>query len=211
MERVTAAEGMGRAGSPSSAGARRRRDPERTHAVLVEALLDLVAEGEREPTRKAIAERAGVSERTVFVHFADREALYVTAAERQAERWQALAVEVPPDWTVQRKVKALLDQRSEMYEVMSPIRKVGLQLEPESPGLRRVMAAGDDWFREDLARVFAPQLAQVAGARRPGGLLDSLEAASGWAAWDHLRTRRGLDPAVARSALARTLRALLDS
>ncbi|MBC9715022.1 TetR/AcrR family transcriptional regulator [Streptomyces sp. TRM66268-LWL] len=205
----TAAEADSKGGS-SPAGRRRWRDPERTRAVLVEALLDLVAEGEREPTRKAIAERAGVSERTVFVHFADREALYVTAAEQQAERWRALAAHVPSEWPVQRKVRALLDQRGAMYEVMSPIRKVGLQLEPESPGLRRVMAEGDDWFRTDLARVFAPELAQTSAARRPGGLLDALEVASSWAAWDHLRTRRGLAPAAARSALTRTLRALLE-
>ncbi|WP_328707752.1 TetR/AcrR family transcriptional regulator [Streptomyces mesophilus] len=208
---MTAAEDKDQGGSTPPAGRRRRRDPERTRAVLVEALLDLVAEGEREPTRKAIAERAGVSERTVFVHFADREALYVTAAEQQAERWRALAVEVPPEWPVRRKVRALLDQRGAMYEVMSPIRKVGLQLESESPGLRRVMAEGDTWFRDDLARTFAPELALVSGARRPGGLLDSLEAASGWAAWDHLRARRGLDPTAAVTALSRTLRALLES
>ncbi|MER7172758.1 TetR/AcrR family transcriptional regulator [Streptomyces mesophilus] len=208
---MTAAEDNDPGSSTPPAGRRRWRDPERTRAVLVEALLDLVAEGEREPTRKAIAERAGVSERTVFVHFADREALYVTAAEQQAERWRALAVDVPTEWPVRRKVRALLEQRGAMYEVMSPIRKVGLQLEPESPGLRKVMAEGDTWFRDDLARTFAPELARVSAARRPGGLLDSLEAASGWAAWDHLRARRGLDVATARTALSRTLRALLGS
>ncbi|MFF5973291.1 TetR/AcrR family transcriptional regulator [Streptomyces sp. NPDC012769] len=195
----------------SSAGRERRwrRDPERTHAVLVDALLELMAEEQAEPTRKAVAERAGVSERTVFVHFADREALHVAAAERQAERWRALAEPVPPEWATTRKVRALVAQRSRMYEVMTPIRKVGLGLEPTSPGLRRVMARGDAWFREDLAEIFAPELRRVPRARRPGGLLDALEAASSWAAWDHLRSRRGLDADDACSAVRRTLRALL--
>ncbi|MEU7110764.1 TetR family transcriptional regulator [Streptomyces sp. NPDC046182] len=66
--------------------------------ALLDALLGLISEGGREPTRKAIAERAGVSERTVFVHVADREALYVAAARRQAERWRAHAEPVPPGW-----------------------------------------------------------------------------------------------------------------
>ncbi|MEV4429689.1 TetR/AcrR family transcriptional regulator [Streptomyces sp. R-07] len=188
-----------------------RRDPERTHAVLVDALLELVAEGEQEPPRRAIAERAGVSERTVFVHFADREALYVAAAERQAERWRALAEPVPPEWPTARKVRVLVAQRGRMYEVMTPIRKVGLGLEPTSEGLRLVMARGDAWFREDLAAIFAPELRRVPRARRPGGLLDALEATSSWAAWDHLRTRRGLDMPAAGSAIRRTLQALLDA
>ncbi|GAA2325001.1 TetR/AcrR family transcriptional regulator [Streptomyces kunmingensis] len=187
---------------------RRRRDPERTRAVLLDALLELIAEGAGEPTRKAIAERAGVSERSVFVHFADREALYVGAAERQAQRWQAFADPIPSRWDTPRKVEALLAQRSRMYELMTPIRRVGLALEPDSPGLRLVMGRGDAWFRDDLTANF-PELEREPGALRPGGLLDALEAASSWAAWDHLRTRRGLTEEAARSALRRTLGALL--
>ncbi|MEV6203968.1 TetR/AcrR family transcriptional regulator [Streptomyces sp. NPDC051771] len=198
-------------GNGTGAARRRRRDPEWTYGALVDALLRLVAETGREPTRKAIAERAGVSERTVFVHFADREALYVAAARRQAERWRAHAEAVPPAWGTARKVTALLDQRGRMYEVMTPIRRIGLGLQPDSPGLREVMAAGDAWFRADLAAAFAPELAPVPGADAPGGLLDALDAASSWAAWDHLRARRGLDEAAARAALARTLRALLGA
>ncbi|MFF8375888.1 TetR/AcrR family transcriptional regulator [Streptomyces sp. NPDC015661] len=197
---------------PADAGARgrRRRDPEWTYAALLDALLRLISESGREPTRKAIAERAGVSERTVFVHFADREALYVAAARRQAERWRAHAEPVPPVWETARKVGALVAQRGRMYEVMTPIRRIGLGLEPDSPGLRGVMAEGDAWFRADLAAVFAPELGQMPEAEAPGGLLDSLEAASSWAAWDHLRSRRGLDETAARAAIDRTLRALLN-
>ncbi|MFJ7960269.1 TetR/AcrR family transcriptional regulator [Streptomyces sp. NPDC096319] len=188
---------------------RRRRDPELTYAALLDALLQLISETGREPTRKAIAERAGVSERTVFVHFADREALYVAAARRQAERWRAHAEPVPPGWETPRKVEALVSQRGRMYEVMTPIRRIGLALEPDSPGLRGVMADGDAWFRADLAAVFAPELARVPGAGEPGGLLDALEACSSWAAWDHLRSRRGLDGTAAGAAIGRTVRALL--
>ncbi|MEU7037371.1 TetR/AcrR family transcriptional regulator [Streptomyces sp. NPDC046237] len=202
--------GKGPGQPETGARGRRRRDPEWTYAALLDALLGLISEGGREPTRKAIAERAGVSERTVFVHFADREALYVAAARRQAERWRAHAEPVPPGWETARKVDALLAQRGRMYEVMSPIRKVGLGLEPDSPGLREVMADGDSWFRTDLADVFAPELDRVPDAEEAGGLLDALEAGSSWAVWDHLRSRRGLDEAAARAAIGRTLRALLS-
>ncbi|MFD5428189.1 TetR/AcrR family transcriptional regulator [Streptomyces sp. NPDC127084] len=186
-----------------------RRDPERTSAVLLDAVLDLVAEGVHQPTSKAIAERAGVSERSVFVHFPDRETLYTAAAERQTDRWLALSEPVPPDRATAYKVRVFLAQRGRMYERMTPIRKVGLGLEPDSPGLHRIMRWGDAWLRDDLARTFEPELGRVAGARRAGGLLDSLEAASSWAAWDHLRSRRGLGDAATRSAMGRSLRALL--
>ncbi|MFJ2581135.1 TetR/AcrR family transcriptional regulator [Kitasatospora aureofaciens] len=190
-------------------GGRRRRDPEATYAALVDALLELVAESGREPSGKAIAERAGVSERTVFVHFADREALYVAAAVRQAQRWQGLAEPVPADWPTERRVAALLAQRERMYAVMTPIRVIGLGLESQSPGLRTVMREGDAWLRADVARVLAPELDRTADADAPGGLLDALDAAVSWAAWNHLTERRGLSPAHARTALGRMLSALL--
>ncbi len=200
---------MAEAVSGAGGAGRRRRDPEWTHWVLVDSLLQLVGEDGEVPTRRQIAERAGVSERTVFVHFADRESLYETAALRQAERWQSLAEPVPSEWPTGRRVDALLRQRERMYALMAPIRRIGLGLEPRSPALHRVMLDGDRWLRADLAGVLAPELSRVAGADTPGGLLDSLDAATSWEAWEHLRERRGLGPDEARRAVTRTLLALL--
>lgn len=200
---------MGEAVSRAGSAGRWRRDPVWTHRVLVDSLLELVSESGGVPTRRQIAERAGVSERTVFVHFADREALYETAALRQAERWQALAEPVPSDWPPVRRVEALLRQRERMYTLMTPIRRIGLGLEPRSSALHRVMLDGDRWLRTDLARVFAPELDRVAEPDAPGGLLDSLDAAACWQTWEHLRERRGLGPDEAQRAVSRMLLALL--
>ena len=52
----------------------------------MDALLELLDEGDVRPTAERIAERAGVSERSVFQHFADREALFQAVAARQYER-----------------------------------------------------------------------------------------------------------------------------
>jgi len=59
---------------------------ERTRQALVDALLALLYEGQLQPTAERIAARAGVSERSVFQHFADREALYQAVAVQQYER-----------------------------------------------------------------------------------------------------------------------------
>ena len=59
---------------------------ERTREAVVEALLSLLDEGELSPTAERVAERAAVSERSVFQHFSDREALFGAAATGQFER-----------------------------------------------------------------------------------------------------------------------------
>ncbi len=59
---------------------------ERTRQAIVDALLTLLDEGELRPTAERIAERAEVSERSVFQHFPDREALFEAVARQQWER-----------------------------------------------------------------------------------------------------------------------------
>jgi AcrR family transcriptional regulator len=63
------------------------------------------------PTAREIAARAAVSERTVFVHFADLEALRSAGALRQASRWRAFAEPVDRAWPLERRVDALPAQR----------------------------------------------------------------------------------------------------
>ena len=65
---------------PYADGSHEQRDgrtvrAERTRQALVDALLSLLDEGQLQPTAERIAVRAGVSERSVFQHFPDREAL----------------------------------------------------------------------------------------------------------------------------------------
>ena len=62
----------------------------RTRHAVVDALLDLLGEGDLRPTAARIAERAGVSLRLVFHHFDDVDAIYNELADRQAERVKPL-------------------------------------------------------------------------------------------------------------------------
>lgn len=188
---------------------RRVRDPEYTRTAILDAALALFAEGHYFPTAVEIANRAEVAPRTLFVHFPDLETLAVAAARRQAARWQAHGARIPPEAPLARRVDALLAQRSKMYEIMTPVRRGGLIRESESAGLQTVMVAGDAWLRENTAAAFAPELAAHPDARLRGGLLDALETATSWAAWDHLRSRRGLGKTATAQALRRTVLALL--
>ena len=56
---------------------------ERNRSAIVEALLALLEEGGAKPSAKEIAERAGVSLRSVFQHFDDMEALYAECVRQQ--------------------------------------------------------------------------------------------------------------------------------
>jgi AcrR family transcriptional regulator len=58
---------------------------ERTRIAVVDALLSLNEQGNLRPTAREIAAEAGVSLRSIYVHFDDVEALFIAAAIRHAE------------------------------------------------------------------------------------------------------------------------------
>src|SRR3954463_14367776 len=68
---------------------------ERTRTSLATAYLDLLTEGDLRPTAERIAERAGVSPRSVFKHFPDRESLFASASEIQEGRIRELMADLP--------------------------------------------------------------------------------------------------------------------
>src|SRR3989337_396996 len=82
---------------------------ERTRQALVDALLALLYEGQLQPTAERISARAGVSERSLFQHFADREALYQAVAVQQYERIAPTVVPVDLSLPLAERNDAFVD------------------------------------------------------------------------------------------------------
>src|SRR5712691_10950172 len=95
---------------------RRRLRTERGREIVVTALLAFFDEGESQPGAARIAERAGVSERSVFRYFDDLDALAAEAVARQIGRTRELFA--PPDATgaLDRRIRALADQRMRIHD-----------------------------------------------------------------------------------------------
>lgn len=95
---------------------------ERTRRRLVESLLDLINDGVRAPTASQIAQRAGVSVRSVFQHFSDLEALYEDLAGEQRERVAPLLASLQRPQHLSDRIDALVAHRSELFETIAPVR-----------------------------------------------------------------------------------------
>jgi TetR/AcrR family transcriptional regulator of autoinduction and epiphytic fitness len=181
---------------------------DRTRKALMEAMLALLDEGDLKPTSGRIAARAGVSERTLFQHFPDREALFQGAALAQAERIAPLIVPPPgPDTPVAERMRAFVAQRTLVLERVSPVRRAALLIEPSSETVAAWLRAVREGAAAEIAHVFAPELA-AAGVDRDE-LLAALVTAAAWPSWESLRAHQGLDVEQAEAAMRRTLGALL--
>ncbi|MES9538860.1 TetR/AcrR family transcriptional regulator [Actinomadura sp. NPDC000600] len=159
----------------------RSRGPEQTRRAITEALLDLLRESGRVPTAASIATRAGVSRRSVFVHFSDLDELYVEAGQRQAERLLATVEPISPDLPLPERIERFAGQLERIYETMTPVRRVSIAAST-SGVVAGLINEGDEWLRGMLRELFA---AEFAG--RDPLLPDIVDAAVSWGAWYHLR------------------------
>ena len=90
---ITASEDLGALLDGDAVDGRTMRRT-RNRSSVINALLELIQEGDFEPGASAIAERAGVSHRSVFRYFDDLGDLVRTAVTQQFEQANELA-EIP--------------------------------------------------------------------------------------------------------------------
>jgi TetR/AcrR family transcriptional regulator, regulator of autoinduction and epiphytic fitness len=181
---------------------------ERTRQALVDALLGLLDAGELSPTAAAIAERAGVSERSLFQHFPDRETLFEAVARQEYERVMPTLHPVDATLALDDRIDQFTRQRARLHERIGGVWRAAVRIEHESPAVagwltavRRAMAAESDRvFHRELEAIPPDDREPVRGA---------LVAACGWAAWDDWRTYQRLGVSRARAAMAAAVGALL--
>src|SRR3954463_12989975 len=105
---------------------------ERTRQALVDSLLVLLDEGHLTPTAAEIAARAGVSERSVFQHFPDREALFEAVARQQYERVMPTLHPIDTSLPLDERIEQFTEQRARLYEMVGGVRRAALLIEHES-------------------------------------------------------------------------------
>lgn len=175
---------------------------ERSRRKMVDALFDLVGEGNLRPTAHQVAERAGVGIRTVFRQFKDMETLYIEMDEKFVAMARPALEQAPISADIEARALGLARDRCQAYERFAPyLRSVRLQ-RLSSPFLRSRYAHFVEAQRAVVLR-WIPELAEADRA-----LADALESALSFEHWEALRGERGLGRERTHSAIAATVSAL---
>jgi TetR/AcrR family transcriptional regulator, regulator of autoinduction and epiphytic fitness len=179
----------------------------RTREAVVTAVLELVRAGDVRPTAKEIAARAGISLRSVYVHFDDLDDLFAAAGARQAEEVAHLLYAVDPDLALDDRIEAVVQQRAAIWEVLAPVRRAAMVWSSSSKTLQEGSERMTNRAVRDLGRVFGPELDRWSDRRSVA--LEALHVAASSGAWEVLRGDRGLSVEEASAVLATTLTNLL--
>ena len=100
----------------------RRQRSDRSRRRIIEALFDLIGEGNMSPSAVSVAERANVGLRTVFRHFEDMDSIYdeMTAELTEAVTPKVKAPFEAPTW--RGRLMESVEKRAEIYEMVFPMK-----------------------------------------------------------------------------------------
>ncbi len=186
----------------------RGRRSDRTRLLIVEAWLSLVEEGHIEPTAQAVADRADVGRRTVFMHFQDLDSLQQRAAELHLQRIADLLVLPEAVGDLEDRLERFVINRVALFERATPLRRAAANAQAKSVMANSIMAAADLSLGLDASRLFADELLKLSDEQRP--ITEAaLHVSTSWASWNQLRARQLLDVATASKVMAQQVRTLL--
>ena len=178
----------------------RTRRAQRNREAITDALLACYGDGILRPSVQEVADRAGVSARSVHNHFDDVEALRAEVAERQWVRCARFAGPLDRDLPVLERIEQLVALRAALFEEVTPVRRAALLVVHESPTIAANLGHLDRALRRQLERAFEVD----------ADVLDAIDAFSSWDAWNRLRHAQGCSVARARRILTSTIHTLIE-
>lgn len=140
---------------------------ERSRADIVTALLDLFEEGNVDVSAAQVAARAGVSERSLFRHFADVHDLYRTVYEFQYRRVSASGtIDGFGTGDTDSKIRRFVDQRVRLYVAIGNVGIAARAHAPRIPMLAEQLHEARRTMRHQVEGHFADELAALDTATR---------------------------------------------
>lgn len=190
---------------PEEADGRRLRREHNREAVL-DALVALFGEGNYHPNANQIAERAGLSPRSLFRYFDDIDDLHDAVIERELEAALPLVeLGVGPDAPTRDKIDAIAEARVRLYEAVAPAARAARVSVHRHAVIGRQVHRSRAFLRHQLEEFLAPELNGHAD------VLPALDALCSFETYDLLRADQGLSREATVSALVTALTSLLSS
>lgn len=142
--------------------ARRLRNAE----AVVEAVREFLQEGEGFPTAQQVADRSGVSLRSVFRYFDDMDGLMCSALRLEFERLAPFFVCRPPaaDASLEDRIEHLVAHRTELYRHAGPEIHAVVARSYRHPAFSDVLEQLRSNVRTQLTTLFAPELERIGEA-----------------------------------------------
>ena len=185
---------------PNEDGRRARRDSNKY--AVVDAYLALVRQGTPRPSVADVAAHSGVSHRSVFRYFSDKDELARTAIERQHDAARPLvALTVGAGAPLDERLGKFVARRLDLYEVIAPVARLSRSLVSVQPVLSAELALTRQFLRHQIKHLFAAEL----DAMEPDDATQTVAALDVLCSFEGVDLM-GIDQRLDRPAIEATLR-----
>lgn len=172
---------------PDGRSLRRVRNRDR----VIQALVELIREGDHDPGAAAIADRAGVSHRSVFRYFEDMGDLVREVIRSEFTRVVGVAglgdIGVG---SLADRIARLVHSRTTAYDMVYEISRVARRRSGDVPAVAESLQRIDGLLRREFEEHFAPELAAMPDLQRETAL-DLLVTITSFESFDLLRRSYG--------------------
>ena len=182
----------------------RKHRSQKSQARIVNAMLELVAQGNLEPSADQIADIAKVGRRSVFRHFSDMDTLYREIHNSIAASMGSIVLQPfqATDWVGQ--VLELVDRRAVGFEKMKPFLLAGQVHRHRSQFLKISHAQFVAMLRTILLGILPKEAAGNVV------LVEALDMLLSFESWSRLREDQGLSIAKSKRVLKQAIELLLQ-
>jgi AcrR family transcriptional regulator len=197
--------------TPEAAADGRLARRDRNRVAALDAIVELFSEGDLDPSPEQVARRAGISPRSVYRYFDDREALLRSAIDHQMARVLPL-YHFPRigEGTLTDRIPAFAIHRVRLHETIGATAQATRRRAATDEIVREQLELTRRALRDQLEKQFAPELEAMPVATRRARLA-ALDALCELEALDHYRVHRGYSSTDTTAMLADAIAALLTS
>ena len=164
----------------------------RNRSAVLDAVIELFEEGDLTPGVHAVAERSGVSLRSVYRYFADVDDLILAAIDRQLDACAPMFAEPTEGSSTGERIRSFCARRVDLFVSCRTAYRAALIRSTDQPDGERVRHCRSS-LADQVTTAFQPELGALA-ANEAEVVSAMLDALSQFDAVEYLVNERGLDP-----------------
>ena len=195
-------------GNETIDGRRARR--ERGRLAVSDAVIDLVVEGNTDPTSEQVAKRAGVSVASLFRYFETLRELRQETLRRYFKRYDHL-FQIPDitESTLEHRTQVLVNRRAKLYETTEPMCHQARRRAPDFPDLDEELHSVRAMQADQVRQCFAYELEALSPSARDD-LVATINTLTSFESWDQIVHDHNRTPQQVRRTWTTALHRLLQ-
>jgi AcrR family transcriptional regulator len=180
-----------------------RRD--RNKLAVLDAVIELFSEGHLDPDPDTVAVRCGLSPRSVYRYFEDRDGLLRAAIARHLEGvWPLYVIHAIGEGELDDRIHRFVDARIRLYEAIASTSRAARSRASANPIIGEQVELTRRALREQVDRHFATELGAL-DARRRRAVATAVDDLCQLESLDYYRMHRGFSVRTTRQALVDAL------